>query len=76
MRKLFAWLSSWEAPQGGLYSDTQLVPAENARGYQYYPKAVPLAQPKEKADFSRAPQLAWWLNEDKKAPASVGRSRA
>lgn len=71
--QIVAWLGKWETPQGGINEGTQFIPAVGARGYQYYPKAVPMF-PKEKADFSRAPQLNWWMDK-KKDPSTRGKRK-
>jgi len=72
LKAIWDWLGRWEAPQGGINEKTQFVPAVNAVGY--YPKYVPIQQKKDKADFSRAPQLQWWMGEDKKDACKHGRA--
>lgn len=59
----FAWLARWEVVNGGVGPETRYVPAVGAVGY--YPKVNMAPPAKAKPDFSRAPQLNWWL-EDKK----------
>ena len=70
LRSLMAWLGTWDTPNGGVNDTTQYVPADNA--YGYYPVAVPVNYT-EKADFSKAPQLRWWM-EDKKDACKHGRA--
>jgi len=70
------WLGRWESPNGGVTNETVYVPAVNAAGYQYYPRAVEVAAVKEKADFTRGPQLRWWQDDKKDAPAGRGKQLA
>lgn len=60
------WLGKWEPDFKGKHERVYLVPAIYARGYQWNPMRVWPVQ-KVKADFSRAPQLEWWLDENKKS---------
>ena len=65
MREIDEWLGKWEPNFAGKHEHIELVPAVNARGYKWHPGSVPL--PREKADFSQAPQLDWWLDDKRKS---------
>ena len=60
------WLGRWEGP----FYETEMVPAVNAAGYKYMPYPVAVVRTAEKADFSRGPQMDWWM--DKKEPRKLG----
>ena len=85
MQSAYEWLGRWEGPMAKEDEFVELVPAVDARGYKYqgvkkrranrtaaytYP-VMPAAMPKEKMDFSRAPQIDWWLDEEKKKSRDV-----
>ena len=63
------WLGQWGPSFAGKHERVELTPAPDAVGYQWYPQ-MPAPLSKEKADFSRGPQMAWWLKDNKKSRKS------
>ena len=65
-----SWGNKWGSPLYGKHERQEKIPALDAVGYRWtpefgYPVAVPLAQPVEKADFTKGPQMSWWMKKEK-----------
>lgn len=69
MREAVEWLGRWEPPLGR-NECKNMVPALDARGYGRMPYPVIRMTQAERADFSRGPQMDWWM--DKKRSRRIG----